>query len=95
MCPQGSFLGLDRSLTVVAGLAGGTAPGSPTGGGGFVTDQGLISSLQMIQVSSLWISSTVASSYKLFMSLVARRYFKNAASRFVNDLAVKKRSRII
>jgi hypothetical protein len=95
MCPQGSFFGLDRSLTVAAGRAGGMAPGAAGGGWGFVTDQGLISSRQMIHVSSLWISSTVASSYNVFMSLVARRYFMNAVSRLVNDRAVKNRSRII
>jgi hypothetical protein len=95
ICPQGNFFGRERSLTGAAGRAGGRAPGATGGACGLVTDQGLISSRHIMHVSSLSISSTVASPYRLFISCVARRYRRNAVSRFTNDLVVMNRSRII
>jgi hypothetical protein len=69
--------------------------GGAGGSAGFVTDHGLISSRQIMQVSSLCISSKVASGYLSFISCVAFRYRKNAVSRFMKERAVRNKSRIM
>lgn len=95
-CPHGSFFGRDRSLIIgLRATGGGGAPAAGAPGAGFVTDQGVISSLQIMQVSSRWISSSVASGYLWFISLVAFLYFRNALRRLRNERAVRNRSRII
>jgi hypothetical protein len=68
--PHGSFFGRERSLTIGVGACG--RPFAPPAAGAcpapFAAGHGLISSRQMMQVSSLWKSSSVASGYLWFIS---------------------------